>query len=750
MGVAVKLGISLLALSVVLTSPARAQGSAPADASTNDQGLQDIVVTAQRRSENVQRTALSITAVTGEAMASRGVTQTEDLSRLTAGLQVQPSGGPYTTFAVRGVSQLGGNAFADPTVAVNVNGVYLATPTVIHGLYLDVDRVEILKGPQGTLYGRNATAGAINIIPVKPKFDFGGSFGAEVGDYDRFNVNGVINVPISDHVAIRVAGQRVRRDGFMSDGTGDDKGEAARASFLAEPTNNFSVLLTFDWAHQGGKGPGATLRKPCAALGRTGVSCFVADPYTGVGDLASFYTSVGLAAQTREPFIDGNYYGLGLNLDWTTDIGTVSLIGGYRKADVRYVTTATSWQLREDQHPWQRSLELRLASPSSQPLQYVIGAYYLDTDMKARANGENAPRRNYSDQHTNLWGWTGAIFSQLSYGFTDAFRVTGGLRYTYEKKNSDSARYTLNNTVGPDPVIPDLPVGAPANLVRGSRDWNKVNWKTGVEFDAGPRNFLYANVGTGFKAGGFFYGPVGSQTFEPERVTSYTIGSKNRFLDNKLQLNVEAFYSDYKDQQLSFVKLIGVSSTLVTENAGKSHSYGFELEGDLLATPTTRLGAQIQYLKAKYDSFSYQTLAAPPATSTCKVTPGVPQVTVNCDEQPPLRAPMWTINGSIEQSIPLADGSKITAEVRGRYETEFQNDVSYVPETQGQPTARIDLSLSYVAPDDRWSIQGYVNNVTDVVTIASATMSNAYPNHQGVGVVLYAPRTFGVRGQVKF
>lgn len=256
MGVAAKLGTSFLALSVALTSPALAQGSASAEIETGEQGLQDIVVTAQRRSENVQRTALSVTAVTGETMTSRGVSQTEDLSRLTAGLQVQPSGGPYTTFAVRGVSQLGGNAFADPTVAVNLGGVYLATPTVIHGLYLDLDRVEILKGPQGTLYGRNATAGAINVIPVRPRFEFEGSLAADVGNYDRFNATGVLNIPISDNVAVRIAGQRVRRDGFMSDGTGDDKGEAVRASFLAEPTDNFSVLISFDWAHQGGKGPG--------------------------------------------------------------------------------------------------------------------------------------------------------------------------------------------------------------------------------------------------------------------------------------------------------------------------------------------------------------------------------------------------------------------------------------------------------------------------------------------------------------
>ncbi len=744
------IGASLLAIGAALCVPAHAQGVASETADSQG-GLEDIVVTAQRRAEDVQRTALSITAVSGAELAARGVSQTEDLSSLTAGLQVQPSGGPYTTFAIRGVSQLGGNAFADPTVAVNINGVYLASPTVIHGLYLDVDRVEILKGPQGTLYGRNATAGAINIIPVKPKFEMSGALGAEVGNYDRLNFNGALNLGLSETVAFRVAGQRVKRNGFMSDGTGDESGEAARASLLFEPSANLSILLSADWAHQGGKGPGATLRKACSTLGRSGVSCFVADPYTGVGDLGSFYTAAGLAVQTRNPQVDGDYYGLGLNADWTTGLGTISLVGGYRWSDVQYVTTATSWQLREAQHPEQRSLELRLASPSDSRFQYVFGAYYLDTEMHARANGENGFRRNYSDQLTNLSGWTGALFSQLGFEVTPGLRLTSGLRYTYEKKNSNSNRYTLANTVGPDPVIPPQPVGAPVNTVAGSREWNKVNWKAGVEFEAGPRNFLYANVGTGFKAGGFFYGQANAQTYEPETVTSYTIGSKNRFLDNRLQINVEAYYSDYRNQQISFVKLVGAGTILVTENAGKSHAYGFELEGDFLATPTTRLGAQVQWLKAKYDAFSYLTVAPPPSTSTCLIgAPNAGQFLVNCAGQTPLRSPEWTMIGNFEQSFPLNNGGKVMAEGRIRYETDFQNDVSFIPETKGYDTARVDLGLSYIAADDRWSIKAYVNNVTDVTTITSATMNNSYAQLQAVAIVLYAPRTYGLRAQIKF
>ena len=748
------LATSIIALAAAHGTPASAQESGAGQTSTvtkvpQDQ-LQDIVVTAQRRAENVQHAALDITAVTGEQLRDRGITSTEQLSRLTAGLQVQPSGGPYTTFTVRSVSNLGGNAFADPAVAVNINGVYLATPTTIRGFYYDIERLEILKGPQGTLYGRNATAGAINILPNRPEFDFGGSLSADVGNFGKFDVNGALNVPISDTIAVRFAGQHARHLGYFSDGTNDEDVNAARASILFKPSSNFSLLLTGDWAHQGGKGPGATLRKSCASLGRPGESCFVADPYTDVGDLPQFFTAAGLAPQTRDPYLDGNYYGVGLNADLTTGIGTVTLVGGYRKSDVNYVTTATGWQIREDQHPTQKSLELRLASSAGKPLQYVFGAYYLDTSIHAIANGESASRKNFSDQHTNLSGWTGALFSQLTYGLSSTFRLVGGVRYTYEKKSSDSSRYTVN-TLGPNPVIPQPPVTAPVYLIVGSQAWNRVNWKAGVEFDASPRNLLYANVSTGFKAGGFFSGPAGNNTFQPESVTSFALGSKNRFLNNKLQANIEAFYLDYKDQQISFVKVIGALAPLVTENAGKSRSFGFELETDYLLTPTTRLGAQVQYLNSKYQSFSYQTIAPPPSTSACRITAaGGGQSNVDCAGQTPLRSPRWTLVGSAQQTIPLNNGGKVVAEVAARYETQFQTDVSYLPVGLTLPKARTDLNLGYVAPHNRFTIKAYVDNVFDVVSITDATMSNSYAAINAFAVRLLAPRTFGVRGSVNY
>ena len=739
---AFRIGMGLAALQALTTVSAQAQDEADS--------LPSVTVTAQRRTEDVQKAALSITAVSGKELESRGIDQTEALGTLTAGLEVSTSAGPYTIFSIRSVSALSGNAFADPAVAVNINGVYLATPTVLHGLYYDLERVEILKGPQGTLYGRNATAGAINIIPARPTFRFGGSASVDVGDYHRFNVSAVLNVPLSDTVAFRVAGQRLRRDGYMSDGTNDDDGEAVRASLLFAPSGDLSILLSGDYAHQGGEGPGATIRKTCASLNRPGGGvCFVADPYTAVADLPGQYVPFGIAPQPHNSFVSSDYYGSGVNVDWTTGLGTVSFVGGYRGSRNSYEGSGTSWLLLEQQRPTQESAELRLASSGSGPFQYVFGSYYLHTDMHAHANGENPTRANFSDQRTNLSGWTGAAFSQLTYSLTDTFRLTGGARYTYEEKSSDSRRYTLN-TVGPDPVIPVNPVGTPTNVVALSRNWDKVNWKGGIEYDLAPRSLLYANVSTGFKAGGFFYGPAGADSYDPEEVTSFVLGVKNRLLDNRLQLNAESFYLNYRNQQVSFVKLVGTSATLVTENAGKSHAYGFEVEGDYLATQNTRIGLQLQNLESKYDSFSYLTVAPPPATSSCHIAPSSGQFRVDCSGNTPTRSPQWTVLGSLEQTLPLPNGGRLVGEAQARYESRFQSDVSYIPESESYATTRVNLGLSYITADDRFTVKAYVDNLTNETTISNATVSVAYSVNHVVGINVEPPRMYGVRATLNF
>ena len=750
---------SLILTSAMSSVPALAQTAAPlppaespATAQTPQQGLGDIIVTAQRRSESSQKAALSLVAVSGDALRAAGVNNIDALARQTAGIEIQPSGGPYTTFTVRSVSNLSGSAFSDPSIAVNINGVYLATPTTFRGLFYDLDRVELLKGPQGTLYGRNATGGAINIIPNRPNFQLGAEGSIDLGNYSHFDATGAINLPATDTLAFRIAGQHAHHSGYLSLGTNDEDVNAVRGSALFKPNADLSIMLSADWSHEGGKGPGATLRKACSTLGRPGVSCFVADPYTDVGDLPSYYTSVGIAVQSRNPFLDNTYYGFGLNADWTTGIGTISLVGGFRKSDIDFNSTATSWQIEENQHPTQKSLEVRLASPSGQRFGYVVGAYYLDTSIHANAFSESATGKNYSDSFTNLSGWTGALFTQLSYEIAPRLRLVGGARYTYEKKNSDSLRYRVV-TVGPDPVFPNPPLTPPALSVIGSIDFNKVNWKAGFEFDAAPRSLVYANVSTGFKAGGFYYGPPGFTTYDPENVTSYVVGTKNRFFANKLQFNLEGFYLNYNNQQISFVKLVNGFSTLVTENAAKSHAYGLDLDSQLLVSHTTKLSFQMQYLHSRYDNFTYLTLGAPPAArTTCVVSAGTPpNASVDCSGQPTLRSPTWTVVGSVEQGIPLgAGGARLVGEADLRYESEYQTDASYLPEAIAYASTRINMTFGYEAPNNEWSLKAYVDNVTDATTITATTQSTSYAVNQAFGVRLLPPRTFGVRAQAKF
>ena len=733
----------------MVPSLAHAQDSAPqatttagaTEASQDDPvELGEIVVTAQRREENLQRAAVSVTAVSGAQLATRGVTTAQQLTQVAPALQVSPAAGPYTVFTIRSVSNFGGNAFSDPAIAVNLAGVYLATPTAVQGLFYDLERVEVLKGPQGTLYGRNATGGAINILPQRALLgDRSALFNLEVGNFQRIAASGAVNLPIGENSALRGAFQILHRDGFFSDGTEDESGQAVRLSYRFEPSSAVTVDIIGDYTHQGGRGGGATVRKRCG----TSV-CFVGDPWTSLSDQPAAYAP--LAPQSRTQFIDSNYYGLAANVDVDTGFGTLTLVPAYRKSDINYNSTQAGFQIIERQKPEQVSMEARLASPDGQRLGWLIGGYYLHTNATARSNTESAAARTYSDQLINTSGETAAGFGQLTFAVTPAFRLTGGLRYTWERKTSDSERYTVRNVPGPDPVIPVVPVGPPAFVVDQSLSFNAVTWRAGVEFDAGPRSLIYANVGTGFKAGGFFLGPPGANTYAPEKVTAYTIGTKNRFFDNRLQLNAEAFLLDYKDQQLGYVKLVPPAVVLVTENIGQVRTKGIELEAELLVTRTTRIGLQAQWLDAHVKKLVYNTIAPPAATSQCRITGTV----VDCSGLRALRSPEWVFAGNIEQSFPLASGDRIIASLFSRYESARELDIGYIPETRAGASTRTDAVLTYQLADSGLSVSAFVNNIEDKVVISNATPNPSYSANGVVAATLRAPRTFGLRLSGKF
>ena len=766
------------------------------------QKLETIVVTAQRRSESLQKAAVPVTAVSGSEITNRSVTTISDLGRLVPAVQIESGAGSYTGVSLRGVATTSLNAFADPAIAVNMDGIYLPRPTSMQGLFYDIDRVEVLKGPQGTLYGRNATGGAINVISKAPVLgELGGDLSAEGGTYNLVNVTGDMNVPLSDHAAARGAFQIVDRGGYFSDGTSDEKRQSGRLSLKLEPNDTLSIVVRGDYTHVGGKGSGATAFcldglpvTPSGNPNTPGKACpptgafYSSDPYTGVIQQApGIYPAVlpvwtnndaipdaFIPAQplSNKQFQDFNMWTVSAQMDWRVLGGTLTLIPAYRSEDINYLSSA-GFELAEANRTQQETIEARFASNVDQPFRYVVGAYYLNDLHKGYAayDAQNLivpptvgifpPAPNTQLQHTDNTGWTTAVFGQATYALTSTFRLVAGARYTYEEKktNSDDGAVPFYIPVGgavpplgpavtaPNGYLLSPPVGGIPVLFKttGDKNWNSTNWKAGVEWDVAPQSLLYANYSTGFKSGGFYFSPIpGANTYKPERLEAYTVGSKNRFFDNRLQLNLEAFYWIYHDQQVATLALIPPFIIFPEQNAKKATIEGGEVEVEYLVTPNTQLSADVQYTYGKYDNFTL--ISAFPAAGCSVISPG-PPLTLDCSGNHLLNSPDWTIVAGLQHTFPLANGAEIVADVNTRYELPRLSGYNAYQRIDGN--TRTNLSVTFNSADKHWSVEGYVNNLEDdAVPVVIGQSVNFIPGLYTAS--LRPPRTYGGRIAVHF
>ncbi|WP_017667607.1 TonB-dependent receptor [Sandarakinorhabdus sp. AAP62] len=741
------------AIAVCSASTALAQTAAAAPA--EDSGIEEIIVTAQRRSENLQRVAVAVSAVSSKELIASGVSDVQNLGRLVPSLVVQPNGGSSTNFYLRGVGSYATNAFAENAIAFNFAEVYVARPTSPLGTFFDLERIEVVKGPQGTLYGRNATGGAINVIPKAPELgDFGVDATAELGNYASKRGSVAVNIPIGDIAAVRVAGQVSDRNGYLSDGYDDEVGQAARISLLVKPNDRLSFQLTGDYFHQGGRGVGSVLVPGVNTPTAPPVSSRIggADPRS-VDELRLRYAALvnpGLAATpNQDGFVDSTFYGVTGSVEADLDFATLTVLAGYRRSEPNFVSFNLGFRAAVSEIDDQGSLEVRLASKDDQRLRYVLGAFLFTESQKA----QNAFTQGLISRTTfnpNLNTTSRAIFGQLTYDVAEGLRLVGGARYTNESK-SQNTPLRQQSLANPNP---------PFNTVTGDLDFSKVTWKVGVEYDAGERSLLYANVATGFKAGGFFVA-IRNNTFDPETLTAYTIGSKNRFFDNRLQLNVEAFYWDYSNQQIGFVGPVETAPGIFgaggkTVNAGQARMYGAELELLFQPTPNDRLTANIQYLDSKYDSFVYTAISATgaPVRSGCAVSPdtSLPVAaparlfSINCSGKSGINAPKWSLNLGYEHSFKLGK-LMLTPGVRTRIESSRFLAIEFLPEQQQAAYRMSDLYLTLAADDERWSLTGFVNNAENRTIYASSSLRPVLPV---VYNALRPPRTFGIRASVGF
>lgn len=732
-----------------------------------DEGITDIVVTAQRREESLQRAAVAVTAVTGADIADAGITELVDLQKLVPALAVAPTGGT-TSFFLRGVGTNSQNSFSENAVAFNFNGVYVARPSAPAGAFYDLARVEVVKGPQGTLYGRNATGGAINVIPRKPDLGkFGGEVRAEYGNYDSKKASAALNLPIGNSAALRVAGQVVDRDGFLTDGYNDEKGEGVRASFLVEPSADWSVLLVGDYFNQHGKGwgsvllPSATLNAPdlndhvgisspaaLTAIRNLAAGVF-APPFCG--GLGGFVTSGCIDLPADTGFLDNKFYGLSATIEGDLGFGKLTLQPAWRKTDINFVTYLPGFRGEITEKAEQFSFEARFASDHDGPLNYVLGGFYFKEDQNALnffRQGDISTTRFTPNVNTESL----AAFGQFTYKVTDALRLVAGGRYTKEAKDQLTATVSGGR---PGPVNP--PLGAPFT---GALDFEKFTWKAGIEFDAGPSSLVYADVSTGFKSGGFFVAAPPENTFAPETLTAYTVGSKNRFFDNKLQLNVEAFYWDYTNQQITFVGGVRTANNIFaqgsrTENAGKSRIYGFEAEVRFQPSRNDKFDLNLQYLNGKYNSLrtaNFSPTGAPVATGCTTLgsrlaNPGVPGnnarfYDIDCSGKPAVNAPKWSLGLGYERGFDLTYSMRLLLGGRTSIESGRFLNPNYRPEERQGSFMMSDAYVTFEGDGGRWTITGFINNIEDEEVIVR---SGSRPILDFSVATLAPPRTYGVR-----
>ena len=600
-------------------APAPAPTDRAEDPAGTNQGLGDIVVTAQRRVESSQRAAIPLAVIDGATLTSAGITQASRLNELAPALSIEPSSTGNLIF-LRGVGNFTVTAASDPAVAFNYDGVYIGRPTSTTGVFYDLERVEILKGPQGILYGRNATGGAINVLPAQPRLgEASGYVSAAYGNYDTKNAEAAVNLPIGARGAVRISGTTSNHDGYLRDGTSDEKTWAFRVQMKGRVTEDLTVRVSGDYAHNGGVGNsvsyyGAYAFRPTVAPSATPVPgtnyyTFIPanlSPAEGVFSPPSqaFRQSVTFGPSGRKldalapyPFQDNRFYGLNAEIDLATRAGTFTVIPAWRYASLNFLSSAGAFPYRNVESNEQYSLEARFAGNRIGIFDYTLGAYYYDEKIHANTQLSNSNigiflKPNY---YTKSYAGFGRVTAHL----TEGLRLVGGLRYTKDDKRFVYSSTTAvisclaRNPFGAPncptaPLIPLVPspaalpfpfpasggapipvfVGGPPGpnnppnyvIVRSDAAFTRSKSSSRATYRAAVEFDLFPRsmLYASFETGyrsGGFSAAAGFENFLPETITAYTLGMKNRFLANRAQLNLEAFLWDYKNQQINHVGL---------------------------------------------------------------------------------------------------------------------------------------------------------------------------------------------------
>lgn len=745
------------AASALATNAALAQDT---EGTTEGAGLDRIIVTAQKREQDAQDVGIAITAFDEEAMNRAGIVDVTRMDLVTPGMSFAQRGNDFKV-TIRGAHAENTFRDATPVVGLFVDGIYKPTAAQAGAAFVDVERVEVLKGPQGTLFGRNTLGGTIQVITNKPDpeaFDFGVDL--TVGNYDRVKPEAYINLPITDDFAIRVAGMLEYRDGHVKNsGPGDDLGiidrDVLRVQALYDVSDDLSVLASWNHNNAGGTSLSAF---GYAALGT------IRNPVTGVTSNVGVYDPINPRYGSQgsrqdagpwEIFRDGEHIRdnsedvVALDVNW--DMGPIALRSITSYTDFSQFASADSdfsenffaqEQYHEELTAFTQEVQILSSDPDSR-VEWVLGGTYanedyLQTFRRIPAVGEiandgsllPATGRCLTQNFASLPDPTAptpcpsflgqgeprlhsiGVFAQATVHLTDDLRVTGGGRWTRDKKSMFRTNVSTE---------------------RIDRTFEKFTWRAALEYDVTDDNMVYGSASTGFLSGGFNFNLT---TFDEQVVTAYEIGSKNRFADDRVQLNLSGYWNEFTNLLSTVLVVDPTTGSIQIFGANGGESTGKGIEAELLAAPSDNLtfGTTLAYQDSTYGEFVIANRFAEGGD-----VPGT-----NAQDLRGLNTP-WapTFAGSVWAAYDIhTEAGVFTPMIQVAASGKHQNSGLQQHElTETDAYAKIDLRLNWQMPDSNFEASAFVENLTNEAVLHHTIIGG----NKLIQGMWSTPRFYGVR-----
>lgn len=802
-----------------------------------DEGvLDEITVTAEKRESDLQKTSVSIQVYSGEQLRQQGKKRIDEIMRGVVGAASQGSQ-VGDSFFLRGIGAASGPqppGTSTPAVAVLIDGVYQNRGETVRGGTLDMQQVEVMRGTQSTTLGAASLAGAISLVSKDPVFDFEGNASVEVGNFDLFSIEGVVNIPLADNHAVRLAVSSVERDGYISSGAGDSDLQNYRLKYRWQATENLDIVLTASQNAIGGNGvdtsvltyggfwepfdpsrvavspppppgppPPGPPPPPAPPVCMNPNGCYDVT----MGDLFGHINDGTTFRDRSDPWDDGYPNGIWPNnpfrdttidtfsaqIDWTTEIGTLSIKPSFQQAHFRSEEPprGTDWR-NEDREQETTQIDVQLTSQAGDRFEWLTGLFIYDTQLDGTFRSAGFPGNGAGPfcpaipgQFAYCWSFddnsheTFSAYVNGTFSVTDQFRILAGVRYNKDEKSFFNEPDRPGDEFGPGPG------GLPPSS--GSREWEDTTYRVGFEYDLGDGNSMaYAVFATGYQAGNIFaFIPQGSVA---ETLEQITLGYKSRWLNERLQLNIEYFNSEYHDRPLDgavgvelnpqFAPPFPACSAFPFPNAAFYDplsgytcyqvlnstvpdliSEGVDIELSWLMSDSDRLDFTIEFLDSTTTTpdgvpteadFTAQMNAAG-LMDTATISSLYSDLTTlnsSFDGLVLQNSPEMSYNLTYAHTFEFNGGSDLTVSLNAEHRGEYWSlggapgaDIANPGRSIQDDYTLFNAYANYVSTDGKWSINAFIRNIDD-----EAVQTNYAPSFGGGAeyVTLAPPRIYGV------